>query len=158
MKCGKKGLWIGVASLALVALAAGVAFGGPFGGKQAGERLNQMITWHLDDVLDELEASPDQRAQLLALKDRAFARLQAVHESHARDKAELVAELSKDQPDPDKLHKLLDQKLDALRPELHEGLDLLLEAHAVLTPAQRAELARRIQERHEQHRGFFGHH
>jgi periplasmic protein CpxP/Spy len=157
MKCGTKGLWIGVASLALVGLAAGVALGGPFGGKHSAERLKQIVSWKVDDLLDELKVTPDQRTQLLAIKERAFERVLAVHEGHARDKAEIVAELLRDQPDPDKLHKLLDQKLDALRPELHEGLDLVLEAHAVLTPAQRAELAKRIEEHHAEHRGFFGH-
>jgi len=150
---------IGIASLTAVALGAGLlvaACGGPRHGRFNAERLDQIVSWKLDDVMDELDATATQREQLVAIKDRVMRRLAEEHRAHQADKHEILLELAKDQPDPDRLHKLLDEKIDAARPKLHEALDVALEVHAVLTPEQRAQIKQHVQE-HSAKRGcMFG--
>jgi protein CpxP len=119
-------------------------------------KVKKFATFKLDDKLDDLKATDEQRKQLHAIKDRVIDTIWASRDEHKQAKQIFLAELAKDQPDPDKLHRLLDERIDALKPKLHEGLDTLLEVHATLTPEQRGLIKEKIQEHHKA-RGCFGH-
>jgi protein CpxP len=105
------------------------------------------VTARLDSMLDEVDATPAQRDELHALKDRLLAKGQALHADHAATHAELVAEWKADRPDAAKLHALVDARIDALRAFAHEAVDGAIEAHDALTPAQRAKVTAKL-ERH----------
>ena len=152
----KKNVKISIVSATAIALLAGVAVtacGGPRHGRFDLERADKMVSWKLDDVMDELEATDVQREQLVAIKDRVFVRLAEEREAHKGMQPEFLLELAKDQPDPDKLHKLVDDKLEQLRPKLHEAVDVALEVHAVLTPEQRDKIEQRVKEHHAKRGG-----
>jgi len=149
MKAKVKISIVAVTAVALLAGLAVAACGGPRHGRFDLERVDKMVSWKLSDVMDELEATDAQREQLVAIKDRVMVRLAEERAAHQAMRPEFLLELAKDQPDPDKLHKLVDAKLEQLRPKLHEALDVALEAHAVLTPEQRAKIVQHVKEHHE---------
>jgi Spy/CpxP family protein refolding chaperone len=131
----------GVAGLATALTAAGLAFGG---GGHAGFRhrvMQRMVTAALDEALDEAQVTPEQRARIHAARDRVFA---AVAEERTRRHGrleEMLQLFEADNPDPaalDALHKQLDAERARTRQTVH---DALIEAHGVLTPAQRRALA-----------------
>ena len=121
----------------VVAGAAAMAAGhGP--GREA--MMRRMAIAAIDDALDEAQASPEQRAAIRAACDRVFAAVQ----DHRRDRqARLDSMLRLFEGDR------LDDGLRALRGQIeaeHGNIAdtlsaALVEAHSVLTPAQRKVVA-----------------
>lgn len=157
MKASTKISIVAVTAVALLAGVAVAACGGPRHGRFDMERVDKMISWKLDDVMDELEATDAQRQQLVAIKDRVMVRLAEERAAHEGMRPEFLLELAKDQPDPDKLHQLVDTRLEQLRPKLHEAVDVALEVHAVLTPEQRDRIEQHVKERHAKRGGCMFH-
>lgn len=115
-------------------------------GRMNPEKIHKFVTWKIDDVLDDLEADETQRRQVHAVKERVFEEVAAMHAGRGEHKAQVRAELLSDAPDPELLHRLVDNKIDDVRAFVHKRLDDLLEVHAVLTPAQRQQLAEMLGE------------
>ncbi len=141
----------------LAATAAGFALltgfrGGGCGGHRTQDpaQVNAMVTEHLDEALDQLGATPAQRDQLHAIKDRLLAQAQQLRAGQQEARAAVLAEWKADRPDAAKLHALVDQRLDALRAVAHQAVDAGIEAHGILTPEQRAKVTARL-EKHLQH-------
>jgi Spy/CpxP family protein refolding chaperone len=140
---------------AAVLLLSGFAWAGPFGGGGHGggrgwhapERAYQFLTWRVDDALDELEATDAQRARVNGVKDRLFQAALTQHEAHRATRGEFVTQLASERPDAQRLHALVDARVEAMRALAHQAVDGMLEVHGSLTPAQRAEVAERF-ERH----------
>src|ERR1043165_3815695 len=147
----------------LMALAAGVAafvmltgFGPGAGcGRSADPqerfaRVQEKVTSKLNSELDTLKATPDQRAKILAIKDRLMQRAAAQVEQKARNgQAErqwVIDQLTSDAPDKAALHAKVDTKADEFKGIAHEGVDALVEVNGILNPEQRAQLKTRIQE------------
>ena len=57
----------------------------------------------------------------------------------------------RDEPDAKKLHALVDERVDEMRALAHQAVDSAIELHGVLTPEQRAEIAKRVEERMAEH-------
>ena len=104
------------------------------------EKANKFVTWKINDTLDDLEATEAQRQKILSIKDDLFQQILTMRQNGQGDKWALVQELQSDQPNGEKLHRLLDKHIDALRVTAHRGVDALLEVHGTLTPEQRAQL------------------
>jgi Spy/CpxP family protein refolding chaperone len=112
------------------------------------EKVNKFVTWHINDVLDDLDANEEQRTAILTVKDQVLADIRELKETMPRDRQAVMEELTKGEPDAEKLHTLLDAKIDRLRSFAHKELDNLLAVHGTLTPEQRAELIAKAKERH----------
>jgi Spy/CpxP family protein refolding chaperone len=145
-----------VASLALAPLLVGVVvltgFRGGCGHSHGGHdpaRMAAFVTDHVDDALDDLEATPEQRARVHAVKDRLLARGQALREARAGAHAEVLAQWRSETPDAARLHAMVDERLEGMRALAHEAVDAGLEVHGTLTPEQRAEVTRKIERRLE---------
>jgi Spy/CpxP family protein refolding chaperone len=145
-----------VASLAVAPLLVGVAlltgFRGGCGHGHGGHdpaRMAAFVTDHVDDALDDLEATPEQRARVHAVKDRLLARGQALREARAGAHAEVLAQWRSETPDAARLHAMVDERLEAMRALAHEAVDAGVEVHGTLTPEQRAEVTRKIERRME---------
>jgi Spy/CpxP family protein refolding chaperone len=142
---------IAVAGSAVVAfvLLTGFAMrgGGHHGWGRDPERINQMITWRLNDKLDDLNATPAQRQSITAAKDRLFDEGKQLMEDQHAVRGEVLTQLESDTPDAKKLHALVDARIDAMRAFAHKATDAALEVHHTLTPEQRKSLATEYRER-----------
>ncbi len=122
-------------------------------------RAQQMITNRLNDQLDELKATPDQRAKIMAIKDRVLQQAQSQMEQHRQqgqaDRQWVIDQLTSDAPDKNALYAKADAKADQFKSIAHQVIDALVEVNAVLTPAQRAQLKTRI-EQMKAHEGGWG--
>ncbi len=108
-----------------------------------------MVTNHVEDALDDLNATPDQRTKILAVKDRMLAAAQAVHSDQKATHDAFLAAWKSDAPDAAQLHALVDQRADELRKLAHEAVDAGIEVHGILTPDQRAKLTKKIERWHK---------
>lgn len=142
-----KKLAIAGSAVLAVLLLSGFAFRGGHGWGHNPERIKQMVTWRLNDKLEDLDATDAQRQSINAVKDRLFDDgVQLMEEQHAaRDEA--FTQLASDTPDAQKLHSLVDARIDAMRAFAHKMTDAALEVHGTLTPEQRKELATEFRER-----------
>jgi Spy/CpxP family protein refolding chaperone len=113
--------------------------------------MKQMVTWRLNDKLDDLDATDAQRQSIHGVKDRVFNEGLSVMEENRAARAEALTQLESDNPDAQKLHALVDARIDAMRAFAHKVTDAVLEVHRTLTPEQRKELATEIRERAGHH-------
>ena len=142
--------------LGLLALVAVVALSGWKGGcgrpdHRDPAQLAAFVNERFADALDDLKATPDQRTQLTAIKDRMLASAGKLHGARKATRETLLAEWNAEKVDRAKVHALIDQRADELRALAHEAADAAIEAHDVLTPEQRAEVAKRAERLHGHH-------
>ena len=115
------------------------------------DKAYERITERLDDGLDELEATAEQRTKVHAVKDDLFNQALEMRKGSKEVRKVALEELKRDEPDAKKLHALVDERIDEMRSLAHEAVDKAIELHGVLTPEQRAEIAKRIEERMAEH-------
>jgi protein CpxP len=140
-------LLLGVGLVTLTAFRGGGCFRGH--GHRDPAQMTAFVTNRVEDVLDDVDATPDQRAKILAMKDRMLDAAKAVHQDQgATHEALLDAWKSDAQPDAAKLHALVDQRADEMRKLAHEAVDAGIEVHGILTPDQRAKLTKKIERWH----------
>jgi len=147
--------WFGFVSIPLLALVAFVSLTG-FGG--CGHRgppdgrdpakLAAFVTDRVNGVLDDIDATPAQRTQLLAIKDRLLADVQKLHGARQATHEALLAEWKAEKVDRAKVHALIDQRAEEMKALAHEAADAAIEAHDALTPDQRAKLAKKAERMH----------
>ena len=111
------------------------------------EYLDLMISYKLDAVLDEIEATDEQRDDFHFTKDWILDGIHADMEERGEDREFFINELKKDVPDSAVLHDFLDEKLEQKRLMAHEILQAVLELHSMLEPAQREKLFQMIEKR-----------
>lgn len=134
---------IALGVVALVAVAALTGFRAHHGHDPA--RMNAFVTQRLDALLTDIHATPEQRQQITAMKDKLLADAQQLHATRAADHQELLAQWRSDQPDAAKIHALIDARIDAMRALAHEAADDALKVHATLTPEQRAQVTAKLE-------------
>jgi Spy/CpxP family protein refolding chaperone len=106
------------------------------------------VNGRVDDLLDDLDATPDQRTKIHAIASRLLAEGQQIHADHDQVRATILGEWKAGTPDKAKLHALVDARADALRKLAHDAVDAGVEAHDVLTPAQREKLTKKAERWH----------
>jgi Spy/CpxP family protein refolding chaperone len=148
MNTKNKLLVAGSAVLAVVLLSgfAGGSFGFGCNGRDP-ERVNQVVTWKLNDHLDQLKATEQQRQALHGLKDSLFEDGKGLFAEQQGAKAQLVEQWESPNPDAQAVHALVDSRVDAFRAFAHKLADAALEAHRILTPEQRQQVTAGIRER-----------
>jgi len=102
------------------------------------------VTARVEHALDDLQATPDQRARVLALKDRLLADGLALRAAGRDARSAVLAQWDQPSPAPADVHALIDARIDAFRKFAHEAADAGLELHALLTPGQRAQLSEKL--------------
>ncbi len=147
MNTKNKILVAGSALLAFVLLT-GFRGGGYHGwGPRDPERVKQMMTWKLDDRLEDLKATDAQKEALHGLKDSLFEDGKRLFEEQKGAKAELLNQWESANPDSKAVHALVDARLDAFRAFAHKVADAALEAHRIFTPEQRQQVTTQVRER-----------
>ena len=107
-------------------------------------QVRERVTARVEDALEDLQATPQQKTQILALKDRLVNDGLALRAGQKEAHAALLAAWDEEKPDPAQLHALIDARVDALRKFAHELADAGLELHGTLTPAQRAKVSKKL--------------
>jgi Spy/CpxP family protein refolding chaperone len=146
-----------ILSLAAVATAVGCGHppAGPFGGGPfGGAGMPEMIADKIDGILDELQATPEQRDRIRAILDDLHQEIEGRKGEPLAFLDQLFTELKRDNPDAPKLSALLDGQIDQVRGLAHKVLDSVLQVREVLTPAQREQVSAKI----EEHRNKFKSH
>lgn len=96
----------------------------------------------VDRVLEQVNASKEQRGRARAVVGKALTDLEPWPAATRRLRADLEAAWRSDTPDRAVLHRRVDEEIEALRGLGHALVDDGLELHDVLTFEQRAALAR----------------
>jgi Spy/CpxP family protein refolding chaperone len=109
--------------------------------------MEQRLSAHLDEVLEDIEATPEQRERILAVKDRLLQKARALHAHRREGMRELLAEWEAPTVDAARIHARIDARSQELQAFAHEAADALAEVHAVLTAEQRAKVARKWKRR-----------
>jgi Spy/CpxP family protein refolding chaperone len=111
------------------------------------EQAQKFITAHVDDTLDDLNATDAQRAKVNALKDDLLKDGFAMHQQRMNDAKEMLAIWESANPDAADVHARIDARIESMRAFAHKAADAALELHSTLTPEQRAQLAEKIRDR-----------
>ena len=150
-----KKILIGLGALALL-IAAGAAWAhGP--GRRFMAR--QMITKHVAEAEDYVQATPDQRAKIDASVNNIVSILQSQRQDRRNMHQELVQLLTGDTLTTDQINAVAKEHADKLTALASKVAPEIVNIHNVLTPAQRQKLAARAQEmrqKHQQNQGGFG--
>lgn len=138
------------ASLAVLFAVATTGFRGGCGGHgHDPASIDRMVTARLDDALDDLDATPAQRAQVTALKDKLVQQGAALRQGGREARRELVAQWDSAAPDRARVHAIIDARADAMRAFAHKAADAAADLHDILTPEQRARISKKIHRRME---------
>ncbi|MDX9721180.1 MAG: hypothetical protein RBU37_10570 [Myxococcota bacterium] len=107
----------------------------------------RFVSWRVDDKLDELDATPDQRSKIHEIKDQLFDLGIAIRDDGRSLRQSLVAELSSDSPDAKLMHQEVDAFFDKAREAAHAAVDASVEVHQLLDASQRQTLLKQYQDR-----------
>jgi len=116
-------------------------------GRPTPERAKRYVDMRIDDALEDLKATPDQKTKIHGIVDGIFPDAVALYQQHKQTRVEVTNLLAEDKVDAPKLHSLADERIDAFRAFVHKAIDGVVAAHDVLNPAQRAELVQKARER-----------
>ena len=135
------------------ALGATAAFAAANGHR--GQNFQKMVSARVNHMLDEIDATPEQRQTINKVKDDALASLQQRRQQHANEHAYWVAMLTADTVDVGKLNAAAEQRAQDMATTAKEVIiPALIKVHDTLTAEQRAKLADLVKSRHSQ--GGFG--
>ena len=112
-----------------------------------GERFERFVEWKVEDMLDEVDASDDQRERVRAIASAALADMGEFRDFRRAGRDALVDALTQESVDREALEALRQSKLETADRASLRLLTALADAAEVLTPAQRAELAEELQSR-----------
>ena len=109
-------------------------------GKMSPERMKTMVTWKVNDVLDDIDATSAQRKAVLGVAYKVLADFGQLHAQAEANHEDLLAELESSQPRAEIFHAMIDERTEAFRAFLHRSVDTMLGANAVLSREQREQL------------------
>ena len=107
-----------------------------------------MVRAVVDDALDDLSATDDQRTRIHAVEERMLAKAATLHAERETIRAELMAQWQSPTADRARLHAMVDQRFEELKALAHEAVDAGVEVHDVLTPEQRAKVTAKMERLH----------
>src|SRR5712692_920842 len=144
----KRIVLVAVAAVAVVGVLAGFAQHQMRNPKRAYEFMSVKV----NSLLDDINATDAQRAQVNQMKDELWQQGQALHQTDQL-REQLVSQWGADQVDAAKLHAAVNEKIDAFRAFANKAVDDSVKLHDLLTPEQRAKLQEEIQNFHQHHHG-----
>ncbi len=109
-------------------------------------RIERYSTAMVDDVMDDVSADLKQRAQAQAIRKRVVTAGVPLIAEQEKAKRFFYQQWSTDTPDRERIHRVVDERVDAFRKVLHLATDGLIELHDLLTPEQRQQVAERYQD------------
>ena len=121
--------------------------------------MKQMISKHVAEAEDYIQATPDQRAKIDASVNNIIGILQSQGQDRRNMHQELVKLLTGDTLTTDQINAVAKEHADKIHALASKIAPEIVNVHDALTPAQRQKLAARAQElhqKHQQHQGGFG--
>lgn len=133
-------------SLALAAVALTVTAGacrprGPI----TPERAQKYAASYLDDALDDLDATDQQKERIQSIAKPLVSEAVSIHAEGKKSRKELVAQWASDKPDGKAVHALIDAQAEKITGLVHKVADAVIEVHGVLDAKQRAEVTEHLQ-------------
>lgn len=132
--------WIAVAAVA------GLALTGCGRGMDA-ERIEKQLSYQVENLLDDVDATPAQRGRAEELKKQILTDLNPLIAQSAGVRTELFTQLMAPAPDKAKMHGAIDAQFDSMRALSHKLADATVEFLQLLTPEQRAKVNKRLERR-----------
>jgi Spy/CpxP family protein refolding chaperone len=129
---------VAVLGVGLVTAVAAFAHGG-FGGRHA--VMKRFVSSMIDEALEPAKITPEQRATIYAARDRAFAAVEAHHQTRRSSMDEALSLFEADAVDPGRLATLRAQREAEHRQVADAISQAITEVHGVLTPVQRKAVA-----------------
>ena len=102
--------------------------------------VEERVVSRADDILDDVDASEPQRKTVIAATQRVVREAVALRGVGNESRQLILGEWKAQRPDGDRMHRLIDRRIDDLRKVLHMAADAFVEVHETLTPEQRAEV------------------
>ena len=106
-------------------------------------KMKKFVDFRVNDVLDDLGATADQRRAIHDLKNRALKDAVRLKKQKAGVMKEVKSILGSDTPSSDRLHAIVDDQSELMTDLGHKMVDYVLELHDILDKDQRAQLARK---------------
>ncbi len=109
--------------------------------------VKRIIDAHVEEALDKLEATADQRQKVSTLEDRLLGDVRALRQAHRAALAKLGDQFAQEQLDASTLDETFatsKQSVEQLRQDLRQTI---LDLHEILTPLQRQQLATLMKQR-----------
>ena len=111
------------------------------------DRAKKMVSWKIDDHLDDIDATDSQRTALNKIAHTVVDDAFATHDDDGTTKRGLLAEWRKDDPDIDAMDKLIEERAAEYVAFAKNTARRSLEVHGVLDADQREKLATEMEER-----------
>lgn len=115
------------------------------------EKVRKFVMWKIDDHLDDLDATKQQKKQILQIADRVIQDGMTLRKDKDAHHATILGELESGSPNSTRLHGMLDEHIDQFRGFGHRTLDALLEAWNLLDENQQGELIDEFKDHIEDH-------
>lgn len=140
----KKSLLIGILIIAISLLAVSACKRKSFHNP---ERIKSIVSWHIDDVLDDIDATDDQIVKINAIKERVLNDLIEKYKKGKAHKLSAVKAWEKDEVDMESVYAKIDERLSERKKTAYMIADAIKEIHGILTKEQRAIIAKDLRER-----------
>lgn len=124
---------------------------GGFHGRAGHAMMEKFVDFTLDEKLDEIQATDQQKQRIHEIKDRLVREGEALHEDREAVGKEIVTLLAQDQPDADRVRALVRQRTAAFTRFGDDVAQAALEVHGLLTPDQRSRVRADLREHLEHH-------
>lgn len=122
---------------------------------QTQEEARDRMMERTEEALDAMDADPSQRKELRQITQRVADRFWAQHADRQELHQWAMQQLQQQSLDEQGARQRLKEKIEAVSKAAHLTVDDVLQAHGVLRPEQRAQLADLIDERHQAHKDRF---
>jgi Spy/CpxP family protein refolding chaperone len=118
----------------------------------------QMINNRIESALDQINATPQQRATVEAAKTQIVQALQQSRQQIRQERPNFAQLFTADQLDTNALYAFANQRAQQVNQLAQVIVPQLQKVHDALTPAQRQQLAQMWAQHHQQHapQGGFG--
>ena len=155
----KFGVLAGLGTLLVggIAFARGGKMGGHCGWGRGGfsvEDKKKFATAKIDEVLDELKVTDDQRKQIYASRDKLFTALEDARPDHEEKFTKITTLFEKDELDLREVEALKSEHRERITKVEEAVTQAVVEVHSTLTPDQRKQLVAKAKKFHDRFGGM----